>query len=334
MRANRTTWTRCVVCLSAVLALTAAGSAVVVAVPGGAWPADRQLLYLTFTVLQKVLGDPTVGFPEVMPVLSGFERAVNMAVGPDGLIYISDRNAGKIVRCDAKGGNVTTIVRSNTIAPYDMSFDAQGNLYFTTHSDDLTCTVSEGVWMIPGARPGAQPVRIISGGAMQDCKTVAGSNYYLSAIRVITAGPHAGDILVGGQGDIAIARAVAPDFTTLVPFVRGGSGVANPSDAGSVTISAAFTDFITIGNEGHVLATDWYRDQILEFGPNGEFLRVFAELRNANLLTADRDGNVYVSSAVFGGTDFQQLVVFSPSGERLFQMPLNNVRAIAVVEAR
>jgi hypothetical protein len=322
---------RCLVLL-AVLALVSCGVLVSLA-SSEPWPENRQLLGLNDKTLQKVIGDPTAGLPEVLPVLSGLDRALNMAVGPDGLVYIADTGKRSIVRCDANGRNLTVIMKSGSLSPYDLSFDEEGNLFFSTFARDLSCGTSMGVWKIPGAQPGATPEKVLSGGDIKACTTISGYGpFSMSPLCVVTSGPHKGDILVGGKGSITIVRAVAPDYTSFVPFVKSVQGVFDPYGSGTVDIPVVFTDFCMLGTNGNVVATDWINGRILEFDPEGNFLRVVAKLYRANLITTDRSGNIYASGAVFGGRDFQQIVGFSREGERLFQIPITDVRAVAVVE--
>jgi DNA-binding beta-propeller fold protein YncE len=66
-----------------------------------------------------------------------FHNPVNVAVGPDGMIYIADFDNSAIRRSDP-AGNVTTVYKdpAHFVRPFGLAFASDGKLYVGTDNDD------------------------------------------------------------------------------------------------------------------------------------------------------------------------------------------------------
>ncbi len=63
-------------------------------------------------------------------VITGHDQFMDVEKGPDGWLYISDRNANRILRYDPSTGATEVYVAGGLIdAPFGLSFDAKGNLW-------------------------------------------------------------------------------------------------------------------------------------------------------------------------------------------------------------
>ncbi len=83
-----------------------------------------------------VTGQP--GEPGYVDSVGGaprFDYPCGMEVGPDGLLYVADRKNGRIRAVDLDTGEVSSLEDQygvvESVEPYDVTFDDEGNLYFT-----------------------------------------------------------------------------------------------------------------------------------------------------------------------------------------------------------
>lgn len=94
-------------------------------------PATAEVVTVTGEPGQSGYVDSVGGAPR-------FNYPCGMEVGPDGLLYVADRKNGRIRAVDMDTGEVTSLEDQfgvvQAVEPYDVTFDDDGNLYFT----DLT----------------------------------------------------------------------------------------------------------------------------------------------------------------------------------------------------
>ena len=80
-----------------------------------------------------VPGEP--GFVDSVDGAPRFDYPCGMEVGPDGLLYVADRKNGRIRVVDLASGEVSTLEDEHgvveAVEPYDVTFDGDGNLYFS-----------------------------------------------------------------------------------------------------------------------------------------------------------------------------------------------------------
>jgi hypothetical protein len=281
--------------------------------------------------LFAIPGDPTVGYPTPMPIRLPVEWGGMVVVGPDGLLYCTDAGKRRIVCFDPHTQESSIIFERKSLYPADLTFDLDGNLIFSTYArDGDNDGDSMGIWMIPGALPGTPAEKIIDGSKIRSCGVlVSGCRFGPPHISVLTAGPYRGDLLVSGRGDTAIARAVGPDYGTILPFIQQP---VSSYPSGEKAIPTALSDFHAVTSTGIVLATDFINGRILRFDAEGRYTDVFCVLSRANCLTADSAGNVYASGSVWGSMDRQSIAGFSPDGTLLFQIPIGDVVGVVIVE--
>ena len=277
-------------------------------------------------------GDPTVGYPIPMPRPLPVGWGGSMIVGPDGLFYCTDVDDGEIVRFDPATREPTVIFESGSLLPSDLAFDLEGNLLFSTYAAGGTNEGdSLGIWKIPGAVPGAAAEKIIDGSDIRECGVVnLGCQFGAPRLCVLTTGRYRGDLLVSGRGGIAIARAIGPDYRTLVGFIQAPqstyqSGTEDP-------IPATLLDIHQVAATGDVLATDFINHRILQFDAEGRYLGVFCDLYRANRLASDYAGNVYATGSVWGSRSLQHIAGYSSTGALLFQLPIGDVVGVVILE--
>jgi hypothetical protein len=312
-----------------VAALTMGGLATL-----ASWPQGQELLAFSGDFIYRIPGDPTAGYPMPIPIPVRLGWIADVVVGPDGLLYVADGGDQSIVRFEPDGSDKTEILGNSFLYPSDLAFDSEGNLFFTTYDRRAQNEGSSmGVWRIAGAEPGAEPEKIIEGTDIQECGVLEENcRFGPPAICVLTTGPHAGDLLLGGRENVAIVRAVGPDYQTLVPFVMESNPPSSVYAADEAKIPPVLIDFWQLTTSGNILATDFINGQILEFDSEGQLVRVIAELRRANGVTADSAGNVYAAGAVFGARDHQHVVGYDPEGEMLLDISMNDIKGVLILE--
>lgn len=91
-------------------------------------------------------------------ISTGLSLAVNVIIGPDGKLYISEYNGGNILRVDRDGQNKETFA-SGLSQPIGMCFDSGGNLYVAQHAgsrvvkiqpDGTKTTIKDGTGFLTG----------------------------------------------------------------------------------------------------------------------------------------------------------------------------------------
>jgi len=96
-------------------------------------------------------GDPPPAFTNGVSTLAGFSASgkedgprdvahfnnpVNVAVGPDGLVYVADFDNSEIRAVHADGTVQTVIAQKNFVRPFGLAFAKDGTLYVSTDNDD------------------------------------------------------------------------------------------------------------------------------------------------------------------------------------------------------
>lgn len=305
-----------------------------VSLPGfsrGTAPSTWEIFGFSHKHLFIIPGNPAVGYPIPMPRPLPVEWAGGVIVGPDGLFYCTDVDSGEIVSFDPDTRTPTVIFESGNLHPVDLAFDHEGNLIFSTYAKDgANAGDSQGIWRIPGAVPGASAEEIISGSDIRECGVVkSGCRFGPPHVTALTVGAHRGDLLVSGIGSVAIVRAIGPNYTTLVPFIQATGETYSSNEPGVPDI---LSDFHQIPATGVIVATDFISGRILQFDPEGRYIGVLCNLYRANRVTSDYAGNIYASASVWGGRDLQCIVGVNPEGERLFELPINDVMGVVIHE--
>ena len=207
-----------------------------------------------------------------------------ITVGPDGDIYASSRFTGNVLRFDGSTGSplgvfatLTPLFEEHVPAPGPLRFGHDGNLYV---SDFGASSVRE--FDATGAEITPPPATVFVG---PSAGLAFGSN---------------GDFYVGDFGSASVVRFSGGVPSPFIPPQSGG--LFSPSS------------LLFLPNN-HLLVVDLFGDQILEYGPDGSFVRQFAEIEidlgpnpppnadpsdNPSDIIYDGDGNLIV--AVLGAT--------------------------------
>lgn len=81
-------------------------------------------------------GDAEAGYVDGERGVARFANPVNVALGPDGRVYVADFDNGKIRAVDAADGRTSTVVSQTGFQrPFGLAFGADGALYVTTDRD-------------------------------------------------------------------------------------------------------------------------------------------------------------------------------------------------------
>ena len=85
-----------------------------------------------------------------------FNNPVNVAFGPDGMLYVADFDNNLVRTVDPETGKTTTLIKQpNFKRPFGMAFDG-GTLYITTDCNSATGTqgpMTGSVWKVSGGEP-------------------------------------------------------------------------------------------------------------------------------------------------------------------------------------
>ena len=89
-----------------------------------------------------------------------FANPVNVALGPDGLVYVADFDNSKVRALDASGNATTIIAQSGFEYPFAMVFGPDGTLYVTTDNDPQGqhTLLTGSLWKIDTAAKTATPI--------------------------------------------------------------------------------------------------------------------------------------------------------------------------------
>jgi subtilisin-like proprotein convertase family protein/sugar lactone lactonase YvrE len=248
--------------------------------PYGAGPVARNITASavvggeTFTA--NVSGAGAFRDPFVAANSGGLDLAALMTFGPDGSLYVSDRNAHNVLRYDgATGAFLGTFVTAGSGGlnlPGSLLFGADGNLYVTSEG-------SNSVLRYSGAT-----------GSFIDAFVPSGSGG-LVAPRATTIGPD-GDLYVESGGD----------------FYSPTNRVLRYDDAtgaflGVFSSGLAYFNAMDFGPDGNLYATDWAGDRVQRFnGATGAWIDDFVSpatsggLDNPSGLAFGPDGDLYVVS--------------------------------------
>jgi len=278
-----------------------------------------------------ISGDPQA-FPSPMPRPLPGDWSGCVIAGPDGLFYCTDTPNGEILRFDPRTRKPTTVFEDAKLYPYDLEFDLEGNLLFSTYDrDGDNRGKSEGIWRVSNPGPNATAEKIIDGAEIRECGALdANCRLGPTHLCVLKVGRYRGDLLVGGKDDVPIARAIGPDYTRIVTFIQEEESTYMSSDEDP--IPTMLSDYHQVEATGAVLATDFINGRILEFDSEGNFVGVFCDLYRANRVTSDYEGNVYASGSAWGRRNLQHIAGFTAEGERIFEIPINDVTGVIIVE--
>jgi DNA-binding beta-propeller fold protein YncE len=107
-------------------------------------------------------GDAQAGYVDGNRCAARFHNPVNVAVGPDGTVYVADFDNGKIRVLDADGNTSTLIAQQDFSRPFGMAFGPDGSFYVSTDNDpnNQHNAMSGSIWKVDLAAKKATAVAV------------------------------------------------------------------------------------------------------------------------------------------------------------------------------
>lgn len=246
------------------------------------------------TVFSPVLGH-TVGASSLKTVTSGLGEARSIAVGPNGELYVSLINDGKVVRIAPDGGK--TVIATGLKSPKGLAVAPDGAIY----------VISLGTWGL---------YRIPVGGAPQ-------------LIATLTSVDHVDDVAVAPDGDIYVLDggfgriwAITPSGTVRMFYdgIAQGYGQSLLSNAMSMAFDAAGNLYVS-NNYNSFGSVSCGVSFISKFDRLGNHSYFRTGLNSPRGVAVDKDGNVFVADYDCNGGGTYQIKMLTPAGEEFVVMP-------------
>jgi hypothetical protein len=217
-------------------------------------------------------------------------RAWDMAVGPDGAMYLAKIDSGTVDRMDLTTGAITTVM-SGLGPVYGLAFANDGTLYATgpgfiskRNPDGTTARISSSVW---GYSIAIGPDGYVYVGSLSDIyrvsPTTGASELLVRGGRLINAQSlafdGAGNLLVANYGGTNILK-VAPD-KTVTEFAGG----------------MFYPMRVKVAADGYVYVTQAYFDRLIRLSPNGVAESLLSMVPGVSLVAPSGD-KVFVAKTV------------------------------------
>lgn len=105
-------------------------------------------------------GDAEAGYVDGNRCTARYHNPVNVAVAPDGKIYVADFDNGKLRVMDADGNTSTAVTQDNFQRPFGIAFAPDGTMYVTTDNDPSKKhdTMSGSIWKVDPSAKTATPI--------------------------------------------------------------------------------------------------------------------------------------------------------------------------------
>ena len=167
-----------------------------------------------------------------------FANPVNVAVGPDGKVYVADFDNGTIRAVDAATGTTTTVVDQEGFRrPFGLAFDADGKLYVGTDNDATGAhnERSGTIWRVSltarSASVVAENVGRARGLVALDDGRVVFSDYQAHTLNLVNPATGAVSVLAGAPGQTGTVDGTGGAARFAAPY-----GLAQRSD-GSLVVA-------------------------------------------------------------------------------------------------
>ena len=261
----------------------------------------------TPTALYRIDPSTQSAIPIVQTGSPGWDQGV---CGPDGNLYFSDLGNLRIARVTKDGVHITTVAKLSGqpgdpdnmySGPDGPSFDAQGNLYFTTGGFG-------GLWRLNSADPTKEPVQITAAFGPGH------GNWGGAATAVLTKGPYAGDVIVSHHAGNVVYK-ISPNNCPS----QGSTNCAQPKvflqeESLGQTFGLAINSHgdIFVGsssttNDSNSVGRGW----VSKFAPDGSFMGQFVDLGNT-----EADGIAFDSQDNLWAVTATAVFKITPSGQR------------------
>ena len=223
--------------------------------------------------------------------------ANGLRTGPDGRIYIAQVSGSQISAVDIKSGRIETISPkgSDIVAPDDLVFDAEGNIYATEVLNGRVAVLDT-----------AGRSRVLRGGMpVANGITMHRGRLFIGECR--PGGRILELDLAGGEPrvlleDVPMANAmdVGPDGLLYFP-VMGANEIwrINPDTGGSPEVVATelgVPDSVKFDADGYIVSTQAHSGQVLRIDPRTGAKTVLAELYPGLDNVTFADGRLFVSN--------------------------------------
>lgn len=297
------------------------------ALMGTKLPAGKLIFVATQGTVYRVDDDPLTGWPLPLPIwretAQGHSAIDSLIIGPSGYLYLSEPFMHRIIRLKQDGSDETVIVSDQELHPSTLALDVYGNLLFSTRPQDGCAGLPEGIWLIEDGLPSSPPRLIIPPDGFVALPEIP-NGCLSSIVHCFPTSSRPNDLLVGPLMEWASGWAIGPGFEDISP---------------AVAYAMVSTDYdVAILSPGssaeRLLVSDYELGRISEFSMDGEFLRIFADLKKVNSIATDSDGYVYATRCWkwTRQSGRNSVVVFLPNGTQLIEFSLPGAYGIAVVE--
>lgn len=290
-----------------------------------------------------------------------FANPVNVAFGPDGMLYVADFDNGKIRVVDPDDGSTsTTISKEGFERPFGMAFASDGSLYVTTDRDSMGNhgPMTGTIWRIDvearSAMPIAEGIGRPRGIAVLENGRIVISDYTHHVVQIVDPASGAVTPLAGtwdGKGMVDGAGGAARFSTPYGVAVLGGKIIVADYDNhrlrevgidGSVrTLAGAAAGFA----DGAMGSAQFNKPQGVAVADNGDLFVTDAEnfrvrrIRGGSVETIAGNGEPgyldsddRLGSQLYGlegiGVNGDGSTVFVADGGRGENVPYNRVRSV------
>jgi len=299
------------------------------ALMGAKLPAGKLIFVATQGTVYRVDDDPLTGWPLPIPIWRETAQVYsvidNLVIGPSGYLYLSEPYLHRIIRLKQDGSDETVIVSDQELHPSRLAFDMYGNLLFSTRPHDGYAGMPEGIWLVEDGLPSSPPRLIIPPDGFVALPEIPGG-CLTSIVCCFPTSSRPNDLLVGPLMEWAFGWAIGPGFEDMSPAVAYAMVSTTDYDVAILSPGSLAE---------RLLVSDYELGRITEFSMDGDFLRIFADLKNVNSIATDSNGYVYSTRCWdWTGRGRNSIVIFRPNGTQLIEFFLAGVYGIAVAEAR
>jgi DNA-binding beta-propeller fold protein YncE len=183
-------------------------------------------------------GAAEAGYVDGNRGVARFANPVNVAIGPDGMVYVADFDNGMIRAVDADDGTTSTVIATNGFhRPFGMAFAPDGTLYVSTDRDPqgMSGPMAGTIWRVDISARTATPIAVRIGRprglAVMPDGMIAAADYQHHVIHRVDPRTGMASVLAGGWDvkDLADGIGVTARFATPygIVFVNGALVVAD-----------------------------------------------------------------------------------------------------------
>ena len=234
-------------------------------------------------------GHAEAGYADGRRGLARFANPVNVAVGPNGMLYVADFDNGKIRAVDAEGTTSTVVAVTGFQRPFAMAFASDGTLYVTTDRDPKGAhgPMAGTIWRVDVSARTATPVAVAIGRprgiAVLPDGTLAASDYTHHVIQRINPATGAVTLIAGAWDQKGLADGVGAEARFSTPY-----GLAFVNGA-----------LVVADHDNHRLRRVTLDGNVSSFAGSdagyGDGSRTTAKLNKPQGLAAAANGDLYVS---------------------------------------